>query len=63
MKVTIARCYGCGGCLAVCSKDAITLNDEKAVIDLEKCIQCKLCEKVCPLGLIKIDELKDEGQL
>jgi Fe-S-cluster-containing hydrogenase component 2 len=54
MELTIKRCYGCGGCIAVCPRGAVTFHDEKATIDLEKCIQCKLCEVVCPLGLIHI---------
>lgn len=54
----IKGCYGCGGCVAVCPQLAIILNDEKAEIDMEKCTSCKICERVCPLGLIDIDILK-----
>ena len=56
MKAKIEDCYGCDGCVAVCPVGAITLQEDKAVIDLEKCKQCKSCELVCPLGLIVIEE-------
>lgn len=62
MKVKILRCYGCGGCVAICPVDAITINDEKARIDFEKCIKCLLCEKVCPLGLIDIEKLSKKRE-
>jgi len=48
----------CRGCLAhrcedACRKDAITFtNDQHAVIDKSKCINCGLCAKVCPYGAI-----------
>lgn len=48
------RCTGCGGCISICKKKAITLLQNKkgffeAVIDKKKCIYCGLCEKVCPV--------------
>ncbi len=54
----IKGCYACGGCVAVCPKTAISIIEENAVIDPKKCVRCKICEKACPLGVIKIDELK-----
>ncbi len=48
----------CRGCLAhrcedVCPKGAISFtNDQHAVIDKSKCINCGLCAKVCPYGAI-----------
>lgn len=55
-KTTINRqfCQQCGACLAVCRQHAITSQrDEKTGllkidIDHDKCINCKLCHKVCP---------------
>ncbi len=50
---TTINCVGCGGCKAVCKKDAISLIKNKqgfikSFIDTNKCIDCGLCKKVCP---------------
>ena len=47
------KCYGCGSCVNKCSKGAITMEPNAngflyPVIDNEKCVDCKLCQKVCP---------------
>lgn len=49
-----ARCTGCWACLNVCPKHCITmLPDEEGfvypVVDEEKCINCGLCDKHCPV--------------
>ncbi|MFH1240689.1 MAG: 4Fe-4S binding protein [Candidatus Diapherotrites archaeon] len=41
-------CY-CGGCVAVCPVNAITLDETKIVIDNEKCINCGACIRICPV--------------
>ncbi len=48
-------CVGCGACIKVCPKDAITLVDKKAVIDENKCILCGACVKKCPVNSIEIE--------
>lgn len=45
-------CCGCGACYNVCPVDAISMREDKRgfvypSINLEKCIDCHLCEKVC----------------
>jgi electron transfer flavoprotein alpha subunit len=49
------KCIACGGrCQAECPVDAITLNEKgEPVIDLEKCISCGKCVKVCPAEAIE----------
>ncbi len=54
-------CCGCNACGDICSKNAITFQkDEEGflypVVDREKCIDCGLCDKICPN--IHSDELK-----
>lgn len=49
----ISICSGCSSCVSVCPKQAIRLEkNEKgfvtAKIDQTKCIDCSICEKVCP---------------
>lgn len=56
-----SECCGCNSCGDVCPKDAITFQkDEEGflnpIIDYKKCIDCGLCEKVCPS--INAEELK-----
>ena len=41
------KCTGCGECAKWCPADAITLQDNVAVIDRKKCIGCGECLAVC----------------
>lgn len=55
-------CVGCGLCKKICPKDAITVSNNLAVIDYEKCDNCGLCATVCPKKLIKdsnVENLRD----
>lgn len=45
-------CCGCTACASICPKDAITMEPDilgfkYPKVDLNKCIDCGLCEKVC----------------
>lgn len=47
-------CTGCSSCMNVCPHNAITMiGDEEEFIhpfiDTEKCVDCKLCQKTCPI--------------
>lgn len=47
-------CCGCNACGDICPKDAITFKTDNEgfwypEVDLCKCIDCHLCEKVCPI--------------
>jgi ferredoxin len=41
-------CIGCGKCEKECAFGAITVENNLAYIDPEKCRLCRKCEKVCP---------------
>ena len=48
------QCTGCGACVSVCPKGAVSLKEGRlgalcSSIDAEKCIDCGLCTKVCPV--------------
>ena len=54
-------CTGCKACIDTCKMNAIyikdTLDSLNAVIDTEKCINCKQCYKVCPNnGTVELKE-------
>lgn len=49
-----ADCCGCTACLNTCPKGAIRMQEDEEgflypMIDEEKCINCNLCMKSCPL--------------
>ena len=48
-------CTGCGKCVDACPKSAITLVEEKSMIDKNLCIGCFECMTVCPSHAIDID--------
>ena len=45
-------CIGCGKCVEVCPFEAITLENNLAYIDFEKCKLCRKCAPVCPTDAI-----------
>ena len=54
-------CCGCNACGDVCAHKAITFKSDNEgfwypEVDMEKCINCGLCEKVCPI--INVKDLK-----
>ena len=55
-------CCGCTACASVCLHDAIMMKSDAEgfaypLVNINKCINCGLCEKVCPI--IKRKSLKD----
>jgi uncharacterized protein len=47
-------CKRCGACLEFCDQHAITLGEQKAEIDQEKCILCGYCAPHCPQFSIRV---------
>jgi pyruvate formate lyase activating enzyme len=57
------KCIGlseCGYCKDYAPQNAITFEDDKAVIDMERCSHCLECAEVCPSKAIK-SEGKEYG--
>ena len=50
------KCIACGArCESSCPSDAIEMNENgEPIIDLEKCIGCRKCVKVCPFDAITL---------
>lgn len=63
-----AKCTGCTACVNICGSHAITMiNDERGhsypTINTDLCIECGLCEKICPMlhpEKIPLDENLEE---
>lgn len=49
-----AGCLGCTLCVKVCEFDAISVVDNCAVIDYEKCTGCGKCQEKCPRKIIRV---------
>lgn len=48
------KCLNCGACTAVCSVDALYLDDKaKLYFDKDLCLDCKLCVTACPARAIE----------
>ncbi len=52
VKVNAEECVGCETCVPVCPVEAISMADEKAVIDQETCTACGTCIGECPVEAI-----------
>lgn len=53
-KPDIEKCTGCGTCVERCQFGAITLREEKAVVDEAKCFGCGLCASGCSEDAIEL---------
>ncbi len=51
--VITKKCTGCTECFSACPFDAITMVDDKAVINPDKCTGCMACVRVCSWGSVK----------
>lgn len=51
-KACRVACIGCSKCFKVCTFDAITMDNNLAFIDSDKCKFCRKCEPECPTDSI-----------
>ena len=52
VKVNADECVGCETCVPVCPVEAISMVEDKAVIDQETCTGCGTCIGECPVEAI-----------
>ena len=53
-KACKAGCVGCMRCTKACESGAITVKNDHAHVDFEKCTGCGKCAEVCPRKIIKM---------
>jgi NAD-dependent dihydropyrimidine dehydrogenase PreA subunit len=53
VHIDISKCNGCGSCVSVCPQQAITIDDDVAVVNQGLCVQCGACLEICPVGAIR----------
>ena len=56
-------CLGCGDCVEACLFDAIRMNPETGLpeVDKDKCTSCGACAKACPRNIIEIRQVDNDG--
>jgi electron transfer flavoprotein alpha subunit len=62
-RILEGKCVACGErCSSACPVDCITMNDagEPTAIDLEKCIGCAKCVKVCAVDALEMFYTQEE---
>lgn len=58
-------CLGCGDCVASCMFDALHINTETGLpeVDYEKCVGCNKCVRTCPRNILELVPFHPETPL
>ena len=54
-KVDKEKCTGCESCVEECPSEAISMDEEKALVNPEACIDCGVCIDACPEQAISME--------
>jgi 2-oxoglutarate ferredoxin oxidoreductase subunit delta len=69
VRIIVERCKGCGFCVEYCPKDVLVMAAEfnkkgyhpPKVIKDGECVNCNLCEMICPEFAIFSEALPDDA--
>ena len=53
LRYLASHCNGCGRCIELCPKGALSIPDGKAIIDWNQCNQCGACVDACWFGALE----------
>ena len=53
-------CNGCETCLKRCPMEAITMVDDKSIVDLDRCIGCGNCVPTCGMKAMSLQKKEEE---
>jgi len=64
-KLIPGKCIACGArCQSACPEDAIEMNDKgEPIINVEKCIGCRRCVKICPAEALEMFYTPEEQKI
>lgn len=54
LQIMTNFCKGCGRCVEICGSAALTMVDNKPVVDENNCILCGYCAEGCPEFIIRV---------
>ncbi len=56
--VDAEKCTGCRICVEKCPVNVISMENERAEINMDGCIHCGICHDVCPQEAVRHDSEK-----
>jgi NAD-dependent dihydropyrimidine dehydrogenase PreA subunit len=55
LRLARDACSGCGGCIVVCPREVLSLEDGLAAVrEPDACIECGACALNCPTGALTV---------
>jgi ferredoxin len=57
------KCTGCGICIEECPVGAISMENEKAEINMNECIRCGKCHEICEEKAVRHDSERIEEEI
>lgn len=54
-KVNSSTCFGCAACIALCPVNALSLQNDLAIVNQDTCTLCELCIPSCPVFALSIE--------